>query len=205
MGGSRLGRTPACPGVPSCRRPPPTALRPPQHDTLFDKLTVREHLELFAGIKGMSPGSATSATIEAFINDVGLQEKVRSCVRGGLPVRFLVLRVCAVVCRFGVNRWSPSRLPRCPGMWVLQANSNAGELSGGQKRRLSVAMALIGNPKVVYLDEVRACIRPLEAAGAVCAKPPCVSRAAPQEMTLLNSLDDCSPRLFLLTAAHERP
>lgn len=29
----------------------------------------------------------------------------------------------------------------------------AGSYSGGMKRRLSVAMALIGDPKIVYLDE----------------------------------------------------
>ena len=32
-------------------------------------------------------------------------------------------------------------------------NSLASTLSGGQKRRLSVAMALMGDPKVVFLDE----------------------------------------------------
>jgi len=33
------------------------------------------------------------------------------------------------------------------------ANQRAGAFSGGMKRRLSVAIALIGNPEVVYLDE----------------------------------------------------
>lgn len=32
-------------------------------------------------------------------------------------------------------------------------NVRAGSYSGGMKRRLSVAMALIGDPKIVYLDE----------------------------------------------------
>lgn len=29
----------------------------------------------------------------------------------------------------------------------------AGELSGGNKRKLSVAIAMIGDPRVVFLDE----------------------------------------------------
>ena len=33
------------------------------------------------------------------------------------------------------------------------ANKQAGKYSGGMKRRLSVAISFVGNPKVVYLDE----------------------------------------------------
>ena len=32
-------------------------------------------------------------------------------------------------------------------------DTRAKELSGGQKRKLSVAVALIGDPKVIFLDE----------------------------------------------------
>lgn len=34
------------------------------------------------------------------------------------------------------------------------ADNIAGNFSGGMQRRLSVAIALTGNPEVVYLDEV---------------------------------------------------
>ncbi|KAK2421575.1 ABC transporter A family member [Trifolium repens] len=33
------------------------------------------------------------------------------------------------------------------------ADKQAGKYSGGMKRRLSVAISLIGDPKVVYMDE----------------------------------------------------
>ena len=35
------------------------------------------------------------------------------------------------------------------------ADRKAGNLSGGNKRKLSVAMAMIGNPPIVFLDEVK--------------------------------------------------
>eukprot|EP01051_Picozoa_sp_SAG22_P010379 SAG22_NODE_932_length_6448_cov_7.053709_7_plen_52_part_00 len=37
------------------------------------------------------------------------------------------------------------------------SNKLAGTLSGGNKRKLSVGIALVGGPRIVFLDEVRAC------------------------------------------------
>lgn len=47
----------------------------PQHDILFDTLTVREHLELFASFKGMTDSKLIAAEVERFIDDVDLREK----------------------------------------------------------------------------------------------------------------------------------
>lgn len=79
----------------------------PQHDVLWDDLTVREHLEYFAGLKGV-PRSKVAEQVRSKIEEVGLTEKI---------------------------------------------HTNAGELSGGQRRKLSVAIALIGDSRVVFLDE----------------------------------------------------
>lgn len=79
----------------------------PQHDILFDDLTVEEHLYLFAAFKGTDPRSRKEA-VDKMIEAIDLQEK-RS---------------------------------------YLSKN-----LSGGQKRRLSVGIAFIGNSKLILLDE----------------------------------------------------
>ena len=79
----------------------------PQHDVLWPDLTVNEHLQYFAGIKGV-PRKEVDKAVKDTIAEVGLREKV---------------------------------------------NTLTAELSGGQKRKLSVGIALIGGSKVVFLDE----------------------------------------------------
>jgi ABC-type multidrug transport system ATPase subunit len=70
-------------------------------------LSAKEHLVLFATIKGIKADSVSSEA-DRRIEEVRLQESARQV---------------------------------------------AGAFSGGMKRRLSVAVALVGNPEVVYLDE----------------------------------------------------
>ncbi len=79
----------------------------PQHDILFDTLTVREHLEFYGGLKGVLP-ELMHQTITTKLREVGLEEKIDAFVES---------------------------------------------LSGGQKRKLSVCIALIGNSKIIFLDE----------------------------------------------------
>ncbi|MQM10037.1 hypothetical protein Taro_042924 [Colocasia esculenta] len=79
----------------------------PQFDVLWDALSGREHLQLFASIKGLPPSTIKSVS-ETSLAEVKLIEA---------------------------------------------AKMRAGSYSGGMKRRLSVAVALIGDPKLVFLDE----------------------------------------------------
>ncbi|CAB4007510.1 ATP-binding cassette sub-family A member 3-like [Paramuricea clavata] len=79
----------------------------PQHNVLFDKLTVREHLKFFVNLKGKF-GPEAEQEIDSMIVDIQLADKAN---------------------------WQ-SRL-----------------LSGGMKRKLSCAIALIGGSEIVFLDE----------------------------------------------------
>ncbi|GBG71074.1 hypothetical protein CBR_g8373 [Chara braunii] len=79
----------------------------PQFDILWDTMTGREHLWMFASIKGMRKGKIAAEADQ-------LLQKVRLTEAG---------------------------------------NMRSASYSGGMKRRLSVAIAMIGDPAIVYLDE----------------------------------------------------
>ncbi len=79
----------------------------PQHNILFEKLTVEEHLWFFAKLKQINEDSI-DGLIENLLRDTGLSEK---------------------------------------------RTSKIDTLSGGMKRKLSVAIAFVGNASLVILDE----------------------------------------------------
>ncbi|KAL3658018.1 hypothetical protein V7S43_017060 [Phytophthora oleae] len=79
----------------------------PQFDALFELMSVREHLELFARIKGVSRADLNNV-VESLMHQMNLDDF---------------------------------------------ENKLAGTLSGGNKRKLSVAIALIGSPPIIFLDE----------------------------------------------------
>ncbi|GMH55684.1 hypothetical protein TL16_g01967 [Triparma laevis f. inornata] len=77
----------------------------PQHNVLFQELTVREHIVFFNLIKSRNP---SKEDVEKAAADVGLGDKLETL---------------------------------------------SGALSGGMKRKLSVAVSLCGDPKFLLLDE----------------------------------------------------
>ncbi|XP_076468710.1 phospholipid-transporting ATPase ABCA3-like [Babylonia areolata] len=86
----------------------------PQHNILFDTLTVDEHLTFFARLKGC-PQSEIPAAVAHMAKEVGLESK---------------------------------------------RSAQSHTLSGGQKRKLGVGIALIGGSKIVILDEPTAGMDP---------------------------------------------
>jgi ATP-binding cassette, subfamily A (ABC1), member 3 len=82
----------------------------PQFDALFELLTVEEHLELYARIKGLGTFGP---------------EQFRDAIEKKLTEMNL----------------------------LLYRDKVAGSLSGGNKRKLSVAIATISDPPIVFLDE----------------------------------------------------
>lgn len=79
----------------------------PQHDALWKTITVREHLEVYAAIRGVSRADLPRV-INAYLHGLQITE---------------------------------------------HANKQTQNCSGGTRRKLSYAMAMVGSPNVVLLDE----------------------------------------------------
>ncbi|CAF3444208.1 unnamed protein product [Rotaria sp. Silwood1] len=86
----------------------------PQHNILFDHLTVKEHLEFFSALKD-APQELIEDETKKMLADLGIENK---------------------------------------------SNNYSIELSGGMKRKLSIAIAFIGNSTTVILDEPTAGVDP---------------------------------------------
>ena len=98
----------------------------PQHDALFDLLTVKEHFELFADLLGSALGR------DFFDTDN----------RGNSHWRF------------SVSKREKQLNKMLVGLGLVNESSKqAFALSGGMRRRLSLATASLGNPTLLILDE----------------------------------------------------
>jgi ATP-binding cassette subfamily A (ABC1) protein 3 len=86
----------------------------PQHDAIFELMTVEQHLEYYARLKGVIKDKR-KILVEDAIQKMNLEEHRKKA---------------------------------------------AGSLSGGNKRKLSVAIAVLGNPPIILLDEPSAGMDP---------------------------------------------
>ncbi|KAF3176635.1 hypothetical protein TWF106_005125 [Orbilia oligospora] len=89
----------------------------PQHNVIWPQLTVREHVQIWLGIKGRKMSKdEQEAAIESMIRECDLVEK---------------------------------------------RDAQAGTLSGGQKRKLQLAIAFIGGSQIICIDEASSGVDPL--------------------------------------------
>lgn len=88
----------------------------PQVDAIFEELTVKENLEFYASVKGVS-------------SDKTIKENI----------------IMSLISELRLSEFT---------------NKQSGRLSGGNKRKLSVAIAMIGNPQIILLDEPSAGMDP---------------------------------------------
>ncbi|GAX76897.1 hypothetical protein CEUSTIGMA_g4343.t1 [Chlamydomonas eustigma] len=144
-------------GVDLARNPWECALEAgvcPQHDVLWPSLTGWEHLMLYAQLKGMVVSTRDkSATLQM---DVMRRNRGSPQVHGHLSEGVVGSPNSEVAHRHGDVVPLGDSVEECleaVGLHGDVAHHPCGTYSGGMRRRLSVAMCMVGRPSIIYLDE----------------------------------------------------
>jgi len=111
-------------------------------------------VECISGLRTPDSGSATVFGLSPK-ND---REEIRKCVgvqlqESSLPPRLKVSEAIELFASFYRNSVDSKTLLKSLGIYEKR-NSQFKQLSGGQKQKLSIALALIGSPKMAILDEL---------------------------------------------------
>ncbi len=95
-------------------------------------------------VNGLSPHKDRNR-IREFLG-IQLQES-------SMPPRLKVGEAVELFASFYPNPVDPKNLLETLGLWNIK-NSSFKKLSGGQKQKLSIVLALVGDPKIAILDEL---------------------------------------------------
>ena len=133
----------------------------PQFDVLWNELSGTEHLTIYGHIKGLK-----FSEVRALLAPVPLEP--RTVLAAGCTPKLAAACMGQLILHHSASlptspTWHPNSTPAQVPIHATDllervkltyaANVRSGSYSGGMKRRLSVAMALLGDPKIVYLDE----------------------------------------------------
>jgi ABC-2 type transport system ATP-binding protein len=109
--------------------------------------------EILEGYRARSGGSVSVLGLDPERGDRRLRERVGIVLQEcGVPMELTVAELLAMYGRPYPRRRGADELIELVGL-EGKRDARAGSLSGGQRRRLDLALALVGDPDVVFLDE----------------------------------------------------
>jgi ABC-2 type transport system ATP-binding protein len=109
--------------------------------------------EIVEGYRARSGGSVSVLGLDPERGDRRLRERIGIVLQEcGVPMELTVAELLAMYGRPYPRRRPAGELIELVGL-EGKRDARAGSLSGGQRRRLDLALALVGDPDVVFLDE----------------------------------------------------
>ena len=110
-------------------------------------------VEILEGYRRADSGSVRVLGLDPLAQPDGLKPRIGVMLQqDGLYPSLRAHEVLELYARFFAHPESPDELLQRVGLTEV-ARTRCRQLSGGQKRRLALALALIGRPRLVFLDE----------------------------------------------------
>lgn len=117
-------------------------------------------IEILEGLRNADGGSATVCGHNPETDADALKHEIGAALQStALPDKLRVTEALKLFASFYKRHKRPEELLKRFGL-EEKRNSFYGQLSGGQKQRLALAIALINDPKVIFLDEPTAGLDP---------------------------------------------
>jgi ABC-2 type transport system ATP-binding protein len=117
-------------------------------------------VEILEGLRDATGGSVSVCGYDPKTQSGELKHEIGAALQAtALPEKLKVIEALHLFAGFYKRRRNPEELLKRFGL-VEKRTAFYGQLSGGQKQRLALAIALINDPKVVFLDEPTAGLDP---------------------------------------------
>jgi len=117
-------------------------------------------IEILEGLRGADGGSISVCGYDPRTQSGELKHVIGAALQStALPEKLKVIEALHLFAGFYAQRRNPEDLLKRFGL-AEKRSAFYGQLSGGQKQRLALAIALINDPKVVFLDEPTAGLDP---------------------------------------------
>jgi len=117
-------------------------------------------IEILEGLRNADGGTVSVCGFDPQRNPEELKHEIGATLQStALPEKLRVMEALKLFASFYKRRRNPEDLLKRFGL-EEKRNAFYGQLSGGQKQRLALAIALVNDPKVVFLDEPTAGLDP---------------------------------------------
>jgi ABC-2 type transport system ATP-binding protein len=117
-------------------------------------------IEILEGLRNADGGRVTVCGFDPQVNPNELKHEIGATLQStSLPDKLRVLEALRLFASFYKRRRSPEELLKRFGL-EEKRSAFYSQLSGGQKQRLALAMALVNDPRVLFLDEPTAGLDP---------------------------------------------
>jgi ABC-2 type transport system ATP-binding protein len=117
-------------------------------------------IEILEGLRTLDAGSVRVCGLDPQVSSRELKHEIGASLQStSLPDKLRVMEALRLFASFYKRRRDPEDLLKRFGL-EEKRNAYYSKLSGGQKQRLALAMALVNDPRVLFLDEPTAGLDP---------------------------------------------